>query len=65
MLSTLVSLLPTRFKWLRRLRYALLLALMVRAWMMQQNQDTQSPALAPQTVTPKSTAKRKSSTADA
>lgn len=60
MLSTLVSLLPTRFKWLRRVRYALLLALMMRAWM-QHNQTEVTPALASETGSTKSTTKRKRS----
>lgn len=45
MLATLVSLLPTRFKWLRRLRYVLLMGLMVRAWVMNQNRDSQKTQL--------------------
>lgn len=64
MLSTLISLLPTRFKWIRRLRFAALLLMMVYAWIKRQN--TQADASAPpDTVTATATRKRKTTPADA
>lgn len=44
MLSTLMSLLPTRFKWLRRLRFAALLMMMVYAWIKRQNTQADASA---------------------
>lgn len=65
MLSTLLSMLPTRFKWMRRLRFAALLLMMVYAWIKRQNTQADASATPPDTVTAPATRKRKTTPSDA